>query len=149
MSATHLRKLRGQIDPVLTNLAVGYKQAEFVGEKIMPVVFTDKEGLQVPTFGKGSFVEYDTERAVGAASNVITLDVPNYLPVVLEEHDLAAGVDYREEAESLFDEQAKATRRVTSGVQLRQEIETATLLQVKLRMKAVITKICQQRQSGA
>ena len=116
MSATHLRKLRGQIDPVLTNLAVGYKQAEFVGEKIMPVVFTDKEGLQVPTFGKGSFVEYDTERAVGAASNVITLDVPNYLPVVLEEHDLAAGVDYREEAESLFDEQAKATRRVTSGV---------------------------------
>lgn len=131
MSATHLRKLRGQIDPVLTNLAVGYKQAEFVGEKIMPVVFTDKEGLQVPTFGKGSFVEYDTERAVGAASNVITLDVPNYLPVVLEEHDLAAGVDYREEAESLFDEQAKATRRVTSGVQLRQEIETATLLQSK------------------
>lgn len=121
----------GQIDPVLTNLAVGYKQAEFVGEKIMPVVFTDKEGLQVPTFGKGSFVEYDTERAVGAASNVITLGVPNYLPVVLEEHDLAAGVDYREEAESLFDEQAKATRRVTSGVQLRQEIETATLLQSK------------------
>lgn len=131
MSAAHLRKLRGQIDPVLTNLAVGYKQAEFVGEKIMPVVFTDKEGLQVPTFGKGSFVEYDTERAVGAASNVITLGVPNYLPVVLEEHDLAAGVDYREEAESLFDEQAKATRRVTSGVQLRQEIETATLLQSK------------------
>ncbi len=131
MSATHLRKLRGQIDTVLTNLAVGYKQAEFVGEKIMPVVFTDKEGVQVPKFGKGSFVEYETERAVGAASNVIALDAPNHLPVVLEEHDLAVGVDYREEAESLFDERAKATRRATSGVQLRQEIETATLLQSK------------------
>ena len=34
--STHLRKLRGQIDPVLTNLAVGYKNAEFIAEKIFP-----------------------------------------------------------------------------------------------------------------
>lgn len=129
MSASHLRKLRGQIDPVLTNLALGYKQGEFIGEKIMPVVFTDREGVQVPKFGKGSFVEYATERAVGAASNVITLDSPSFLPIVLEEHDLAVGVDYREQAESMFDEQAKATRRATIGVQLRQEVETAALLQ--------------------
>ena len=97
-----------QIDPVLTNLALGYKQAEFIGEKLMPVVFTDKEGVKVPKFGKGSFVEHATERAVGAASNVITLDTPHYLPIVLEEHDLMAGVDYREAAESLFDERAKS-----------------------------------------
>lgn len=96
--SSHLRRLRGQVDPVLTNLAVGYKNAEFIAEKIFPQVFTDKEGVQVPVFGKGSFVEYDTKRAVGAASNVITLDAPNYLPIVLEEHDLAAGVDYREQA---------------------------------------------------
>ncbi len=131
MSAAHLRKLRGQIDPVLTQIAVGYKQGGLIGEKIMPVVWADREGIQVPKFGKGSFVEYSTERAVGAASNIITLDAPAYLPVVLEEHDLAAPADYREQAESLFDGQAKATRRATSGVQLRQEIETATLLQSK------------------
>lgn len=131
MSTAHLRKLRGQIDPVLTNLAIGYKQGDFIGEKIMPVVWTDKEGVQIPKFGKGSFVEYQTERAIGAASNIITLDAPRLLPVVLEEHDLAAAVDYREQAESLFDEQAKATRRATAGVQLRQEMETAALLQSK------------------
>ena len=138
--STHLRKLRGQIDPVLTNLAVGYKNAEFIAEKIFPQVLTDAEGVQVPVFGKGSFVEYDTKRAVGAASNVITLDSPNFLPVVLEEHDLAAGVDYREQAESLFNEQAKATRRATKGVQLRQEIETAALLQAKSAYQSGHTK---------
>ena len=90
MSASHLRGLRGQLDPVLTNLALGYKQADFIAEKIFPVVFTEKEGVRVPVFGKGSFVEYQTERAVGAASNVITLDSPSFMPVVLEEHDLAA-----------------------------------------------------------
>ena len=130
MSAVHLKNLR-QVDQVLTHLALGYKQGDFVGERIMPVVFTEKEGVQVPVFGKGSFVEYDTERAVGAASNVITLDRPNKMSVVLEEHDLAAGVDYREQAESMYDEKAKATRRVTRGIQLRQELEIAALLQAK------------------
>ena len=129
MSTAHLKKLRGQVDPVLTNLALGYKQADFIGERVMPVVFTEKEGVRVPTYGKGSLVEYETERAVGAASNVITLDNPEYLSVVLEEHDLAAGVDYREQAESQHDERAKATRRVTTGVQLRQEVEIAKLIQ--------------------
>ena len=131
MSSTHLKQLRGQIDPVLTQIALGYKQAEFVAERVMPTVFTDKEGVRVPVFGKGSFVDYDTERAVGAASNVITLDAPSYMPIVLEEHDLAAGVDYREQAESQYDEQVKATRRVVKGVQLRQEIETARLVTAK------------------
>jgi len=129
MSA-HLRALR-QVDPVLTNLSVGYRQAGFIGEQLFPVVFQEKEGFKVPVFGKASFVEYDTERAVGAESNIITLDTANNLPVVLEEHDLAAGVDYREQAESMFDEKAKATRRVTSGIQLRQEIQIAKMVQTK------------------
>lgn len=129
MSA-HLRALR-QVDPVLTNLSVGYRQAGFIGEQLFPVVFQDKEGFKVPVFGKASFIEYETERAVGAESNIITLDSANTLPVVLEEHDLAVGVDYREQAESMFDEKAKATRRVTSGIQLRQEIQIAKMVQTK------------------
>lgn len=129
MSA-HLRNLR-QIDPVLTNLSVGYRQSAFIGEQIFPVVFSEKEGFKVPVFGKASFVEYETERAVGAESNIITLDSANSLPVVLEEHDLAAGVDYRAQNESMFDEKAKATRRVTSGIQLRQEVQIARMIQTK------------------
>lgn len=126
----YLAELRER-DEVLTNLAVGYRQAGFVGEKIAPVVMVEKEGVKVPVFGKGSFVEYETERAVGAASNVITLDRGKTLPVVLEEHDLAAGVDYREQHESRHDEKAKATRRVTTGIQLKQELEIARLIQDK------------------
>lgn len=58
------------VDPVLTSIARGYKNAAFIGERIFPIVQTDKEGVTVPTFGKSAFVEYDTERAVGADSNV-------------------------------------------------------------------------------
>lgn len=40
------------VDPVLTSIARGYKNAAFIGERIFPVVLTDKEGVRVPTFGK-------------------------------------------------------------------------------------------------
>ena len=101
MSNTYLGNLR-QVDEVLTKLALGYRQAGFIGERIMPVVLTEKEGIKVPKFGKGSLIEYETERAVGAASNVITLDFPGKMSVVLEEHDLAAGVDYRAQLGQYF-----------------------------------------------
>lgn len=32
------------VDPVLTSIARGYKNAAFIGERIFPVVLTDKEG---------------------------------------------------------------------------------------------------------
>lgn len=126
----HLAALRER-DEVLTNLAVGYKQAAFIGERIAPVVSVNKEGIKVPVFGKGAWVEHETERAVGAASNVTTMDRGSNMPIVLEEHDLAIGVDYREQHESRFDEQAKATRRVTTAIQLKQELEIARLIQDK------------------
>ena len=79
MSA-HLKALR-QVDPVLTQLAIGYRQATFIGEQVMPVVNVEKEGIRVPAYGKASFVEYQTERAPHAASNVMTLDKATMLPV--------------------------------------------------------------------
>ncbi|EAV2732816.1 hypothetical protein A6548_003681 [Salmonella enterica subsp. enterica serovar Apapa] len=117
------------VDPVLTSIARGYKNAAFVGENIFPIVPTDKEGVTVPTFGKSAFVEYDTERAVGANSNILVREKTGKLDLVLNEHDLAAPVDYREQAESMFNEEAKAIRRVTNGVNLRRELYAARLAQ--------------------
>ena len=48
---------------------------------------------------------------------------------MLGEHDLAAPVDYREQAESMFNEESKAIRRATNGVNLRRELIAARLAQ--------------------
>lgn len=124
-------KTKRVVDPVLTNIARGYKNAAFIGEHLFPLVHTDKEGVSVPTFGKSAFVEVDTERAVGANSNILVRDHVGKLELVLNEHDLAAAVDYREQAESMFNEEAKATRRVTNGVNLSRELQAARLAQDK------------------
>ncbi|PQQ27719.1 hypothetical protein [Photorhabdus hindustanensis] len=117
------------VDPVLTSVARGYKNAVFIGEHIFPIVEMEKEGASVPTFGKSAFVEYDTMRAVGANSNVLIREKGSSLDIVLNEHDLAAPVDYREKSESLFNEEVKAIRRSTNGVNLKRELYAARLAQ--------------------
>ncbi|MFD1246103.1 major capsid protein [Paralysiella testudinis] len=127
----YLKNLR-VADPVLTTIAQGYAPNQFVAETIMPVVPIEKEAVKVPVHGShAAFLEYDTERAVGADSNVITIDSNAWLTVNTNEHDLEAGVDYRAQKEAFFDQRAKAVRRVKQGVMLKQEAITARLVQAK------------------
>lgn len=117
------------VDPVLTTVARGYKNAALIGDQLFPVVEMDKEGGKIPTFGKGVFAVYDTRRAPGANSNIAIRESTGDQDIVLDEHDLAAPVDYREQNESIIDEEKKAARRVTAAIELRREIYAATLAQ--------------------
>lgn len=123
-----LKQLR-IVDPVLTEIARGYHNAGFIAETLFPVVTVDKEGVIVPLFGKEAFRLWDTERAIRAASNVMTPDDLNTLDVVLREHDLAYPCDYREEAESLFDIESRAALRVKDAIDLKREWSAAQLAQ--------------------
>lgn len=126
--ADRLKQLR-IVDPVLTNLARGYRNAAFVGESLFPIAYMDKEAGVIPLFGKEAFVVVDTERAIRAQSNVITPDDVDDLDVVLREHDIAYPVDYREQNESMFDAESRASRRVVTAIDLRREVTCAKLAQ--------------------
>jgi len=123
-----LKQLR-VVDPVLTNIARGYRNAQFVGEALFPLANMDKEAGIVPLFGKEAFRLWDTERAIRAQSNVMTPDDLNTMDVVLREHDLSYPVDYREQAESMFDAEARAAKRVKEAIDLRREVSCAGLAQ--------------------
>lgn len=126
--ADRLSKLR-IVDPVLTNLARGYRNAQYIGEWLFPIALMDKEAGVVPLFGKEAFEVYDTERAIRAQSNIMTPDDVDGLDVVLREHDIAYPVDYREKNESMFDAESRASRRVVNVIDLRREVTCAKLAQ--------------------
>ena len=128
MATDRLKQLR-IVDPVLTSIARGYKNAAYISEALFPVVSADKEGVTIPMFGKEAFRLYETERAIRAKSNVMTPDKVNSLDVVLHEHDLSYPIDYRESHEDMFDSEARATRRVKDALDLRREKACATLAQ--------------------
>lgn len=123
-----LSKLR-VVDPVLTNLATGYTNAQLVGSVLMPFVGVDKEGGKIPLFGKEHFKVYQTERALRAKSNRINPENIGEVDVVLDEHDLEYPIDYREDAESAFPLQARATNIVVEGIRLRHEVMVADMVQ--------------------
>ncbi|WP_369436618.1 hypothetical protein [Serratia marcescens] len=130
------------VDPVLTTVARGYKNAAFIGDQLFPVVQMEKEGAKVPTFGKGVFAVYDTKRAVGADSNIMIREKQDTMDILLDEHDLAAPVDYREQHESMFNEEAKAARRATNGIELRREIYAAEMAQnPKIYLASAVKKL--------
>lgn len=123
-----LSKLR-VVDPVLSALALGYSNAEFVGTALLPFVDVDKEGGKIPKFGMDAFTVYNTERALRAKSNRISPEDIGGADIVLDEHDLEYPIDYREEAEAAFPLQAHATNRVVEGIRLRHEKMVADMVQ--------------------
>ena len=76
------------VDPVLTNLSIGYSNADLVGDVLFPFVPVDKEGAKIPRFTKEAFKIYNTERALRAKSNRINPEDGDSLTVSLDEHDL-------------------------------------------------------------
>lgn len=123
-----LSKLR-VVDPVLSALAIGYSNAAFVGDQLLPFVTLDKEGGKIPRFGKEAFTIYQTERALRAKSNRINPEDIDGIDISLDEHDLEYPIDYREDAEAAFPLQAHATNRVVEGIRLRHEAMVASMTQ--------------------
>lgn len=123
-----LSKLR-VVDPILSALAIGYSNAAFIGDQLLPFVNLDKEGGKIPRFGKEAFKVYATERALRAKSNRINPEDIDGIDISLDEHDLEYPIDYREDAEAAFPLQAHATNRVVEGIRLRHEAMVASMTQ--------------------
>lgn len=117
------------VDPVLTELMIGYQNSELISEHLFPLVNVDKEGGKIPVFGKEKFRIYNTLRALRADSNRIQPEGINDLDIVLDEHDLEWPIDRREDSEAAFNLRAWATDVVTEGIQLRREKFCADLAQ--------------------
>jgi len=117
------------VDPVLTELARGYSNAEFIAEKLFPIVPVRKEAGKVPQFGKGRFKIHKTERAIHGDTNVILPDAISTVDFSLTEHDASYPIDYREADESAFDLESYGTRYASDVIAIRREKIAADLAQ--------------------
>lgn len=126
--ADRLSKLR-VVDPVLTNVARGYSNSEFIGKYLFPVVQVDKEAGKIPVFGKEQFKVYGTKRAIRGKSNRIHLADLDTISYATNEYDLEAEIDYREINESIINLETKATNDVMTGLKLSQEKAIADMVQ--------------------
>jgi hypothetical protein len=118
------------IDPILTEVARGYRNAAFAGMALFPFVPVGQRGGRIIEFGKEHFRLYQTARAPGA--NVVRIQSAfSSKTFALENHAVEEGVPYElmEDASAVpgVDLGANAVRRAMSIIGLRLEKAQADL----------------------
>lgn len=116
-------------DPILTQLAQGYHNAELVCESLFPVVEIEKEAGKIPQFGRLAFRLSSTVREVHGDSNRLTPEDITSINVELEEHDLEYPIDYREENEASYNLKQYALSVVQDRIALGREVKVAEIAQ--------------------
>ena len=118
------------IDPVLTTVARGYKNSNFVGNLLFPVVPVGQRGGKIIKFGKEHFRLYETRRAPGATIGEIQFGYAGE-DYSLEQHALEGKVPIEliEEANAVpgIDLGGAAVRGVQDIIGLRLEYAQAAL----------------------
>ena len=94
MAAIDLTRSQARIiDPVLTEVALGYHNPANVGEMLMPRVMMESSGGRVPEFGQEAFFDYDTERAPGTDTLRVSFKWSSQ-GVATEEHSIEGMVPW-------------------------------------------------------
>lgn len=76
------------VDQMLTNVAIGYKNDEYIAEKVFPSFGVKFQSGKHFIYDRGMFRPTDSKRAQGSNSNEVTMKVTTGLPYFCEDHAL-------------------------------------------------------------
>lgn len=118
------------IDPVLTEVARGYKNPAYVGMYLFPAVPVGQRGGKTIQFGKESFRLYQTARTPGSDVAIAQFGYSG-IPYSLTDHAISGlvPIEHLEEATAVpgFDMGRGAAQFAQDIIALRLEIEQATV----------------------
>jgi hypothetical protein len=118
------------VDPILSTVAQGYQNSELIGNALFPHVAVQQRAGKILSFGKESFMAYDTARAPGGPIKRINVGYSS-ASYALVDHSLAAAVpvELMEEASAVpsIALGSASVRTVQDALALRLEIAQATL----------------------
>lgn len=117
-------------DPVLTNLARGYRNGRLAATSLFPVVSVGARGGKVVEFGAEDFADVDTRRAPGETRQEVRFGyMGKDYALVQHALDGVLPVENLQEARAVpgIDLGMATTRKTANTVALRIEIEAATL----------------------
>lgn len=118
------------IDPVLSNVALGYRNGRYVGLSLYPTVFVPKSGVSLIKFGKEAFVKYNMRRAPGAKTARVQYGYATD-PVALVQDSLEGKVprEWMRDTQDvpLINQETRAVNNVMQSMHLGLEIDIAQI----------------------
>lgn len=119
-------------DPILSQIALGYTNSEFIGHELFPVVPIKTRGAKVLKFGKQSFRKINAQRAPGTNKKRITVGFETD-PVVMTQDALEGivPIENAQEAATIpkINLGQEAVLDVMDILLLNREIDCATIAQ--------------------
>lgn len=85
-------RYQGNVDPVLTNVAIGYTNDTFIADQIFPVVPVKQQSGKHFVYDQGRFRVNETRRASGASSQKMNLKFTTGNAYFCEDHALSQDV---------------------------------------------------------
>lgn len=118
------------VDPVLTNVSIGYQNSAYVAELLYPTLPVSKQSGKHFIYDKGKFRVNDNLRGAGAPSKEATLNLTTGLPYFCEDHALKQFVtdEDMDGAVPPMDPMVDATENVTEMHMVAREVELAAAL---------------------
>ena len=93
--ASRNETIRGEVSPILSTFAKGYRNANMIAKNVAPVIPSLTEAGTLYSFGKEGFMVYDTNRALRAATKKMDFAISKDT-YVCTEHALETSLDYKE-----------------------------------------------------
>lgn len=111
------------VDPMLTNVAIAYKNETYIADKIFPFLSVKKQSGKHFVYDKGRFRVNNVLRAAGANSNEVTLKVTTGTTYFAEDHALKQFVtdEDRDNAITPTTPMVDATENVTDMLHVSRE----------------------------
>jgi len=119
------------ISAPLTNVAIEYKNPDFIAEKALPVLPVKKESDKYWIFGRDELIRKDDLRAPGAPANEVEIANPTTNTYSCEEHSLKKIVPQRliDNSDAAIQPKSRTTEKLVKMIYLNYEYRTQQLLQ--------------------
>src|SRR4051812_31482029 len=118
------------VDPMLTNVAIGYSNDAYIAEMLLPSFSVAKQTGKHFIYDRARFRNNKTKRGLGAPSQESSITLTTGLPYSCEDHAQKIPV-YDEDVENAItptDPFVDAAEMVTEQLLIDREIEAATTL---------------------
>ena len=92
---SRLKTIQGEVNPILTQFAIGYRNPQLIARQVAPVIQSATESGTIYSFGKEGMMLYDTERALRADAKKIDFYITKTTYRCVE-HALETSLDYKE-----------------------------------------------------
>jgi hypothetical protein len=119
------------VDPVLSNVSMAYQNADYIAERIFPVVPTKKLTGKYYVYDKAKFRKVNSLRAMGAPAKEVGYGLTVSTAFNCKDHALKELVpdELKDQAESPLSPEIDATENVTERLLIEKEYDLAVYMQ--------------------